>query len=219
MNTHRNYVRQIAEGSSLERVVFFSDAVFAIAMTLLIVELHVPTVPGDELGPALLELVPGYFTFILSFAVIGLVWLSHHRKFRVIVRYTPALLRLNLLVLLFVASLPLPTAILGEYGDTTLAVYVYAATICAIGLLMSAIWIYAWHAGLVDPQVSVGVFRYVLVQSFVIPGIFLLSIPLAALAGPFVAEVSWVLAVPISFIITRIYSVRSNRQTSEGSSP
>ncbi len=215
MNTYKNYLRQIAEGDAMERIVFFSDAVFAIAMTLLIVELHVPVVPNSELGAALLELVPGYLTFILSFVVVGLVWLSHHRKFRVIVRYNQTLLRMNLLVLLFVASLPLPTAILAEYGDNTLAVYVYATTICLIGFLLSLMWLYAWHNNLVDPSITVDVFRYVLVQSFPIPGIFLLSIPLAALAGPTVAEISWALALPVSFILTRIYGARTDRATPE----
>lgn len=193
----------------MDRLVFFSDAVFAIAMTLLIVELHVPKVDGADLGPALVELLPGYLTFILSFVVVGLVWMSHHRKFRVIVRQDQNLVRLNLLLLLFVASIPLPTGILGEYGDTTLAVLVYAATICLVGFLLAAIWIYAWHRKLVDSALTIDVYRYVLVQSFPIPGIFLLSIPLAVVAGPFAAEISWVLAIPASFLITLVYRARS----------
>lgn len=87
MDTYHRYLRLVAEGDAMDRLVFFSDAVFAIAMTLLIVELHVPEVAGADLGPALLALVPGYLTFMLSFVVVGMVWMSHHRKFRVIVRY------------------------------------------------------------------------------------------------------------------------------------
>ncbi|MBX3099452.1 MAG: DUF1211 domain-containing protein [Salinibacterium sp.] len=208
MTTYQRYVRTIAEGSAIERLVFFSDAVFAIAMTLLVVELHVPTVAAEDLASALAELGPEYLSFVLSFAVIGAVWMSHHRKFRVIVRYSQALLRLNLFMLLAVASVPFSTAVLGRYGDVQLSVYIYAASICLIGFLLSAMWIYAWHSHLIDPDVPVDVFRYVLVQSFPIPGIFLLSIPIAALAGATAAEITWAAALPISFTITRVYRAR-----------
>jgi uncharacterized membrane protein len=209
----------LAEGEATDRLVFFSDAVFAIAMTLLIVELRVPEVSGTDLGPALIELVPGYLTFMLSFLVVGVVWMSHHRKFRAIVRYNQNLVRLNLLLLLFVASIPLPTGILGAYGDTRLSVYVYAATICVVGFLLTSIWVYAWHSQLVDPALPVAVYRYVLAQSFAIPGIFLLSIPLAIAIGPTAAEVSWVLAVPASLIISRIYRARQQEAHTERTSP
>ncbi len=195
----------------MDRLVFFSDAVFAIAMTLLVVELRVPDVASADLAPALVELAPQYLSFALSFAVIGAVWMSHHRKFRTIVRYNQALIRLNLVMLLAVASLPFSTAVLGHFGDVTLSVVIYAASICLIGFLLSSIWLFAWHSGLVDPAVTVDVFRYVLVQSFPVPGIFLLSIPVAAFAGPTAAEVSWAAAIPLSFVITRIYRARSHR--------
>jgi len=195
----------------MERLVFFSDAVFAIAMTLLVVELRVPDVSSAELAPALGELAPEYLSFVLSFAVIGAIWMSHHRKFRAIVGYTQTLLRLNLVVLLAVASLPFSTAVLGRYGDVRVSVIIYASTICLIGLLLSTTWLYAWHRGLVDAAIGIGVFRYVLVQSFPIPGIFLLSIPVAVLVGPVAAEITWAAAIPVSALITRMYRVRSRR--------
>lgn len=215
VTTYQRYLLSIAEGSAIERLVFFSDAVFAIAMTLLVVELHVPTVAADDLGPALAELAPEYLSFVLSFAVIGAVWMSHHRKFRAIIKYTQPLLRINLVMLLVVASVPFSTAVLGRYGDVPLSVYIYASSICLIGLLLTAMWMYAWHAKLIDQHVSVDVFRYVLVQSFPIPGIFLLSIPVAAFAGATAAEFTWAAAVPISYIITRVYRARSRMRAGE----
>jgi len=203
------YVQRFAHGESVERMTFFSDAVFAIAMTLLIIELHAPEVPDAALPDALRELVPGYLTFVLSFVVVGFVWLSHHRKFAAIERYDQGLLRMNLLMLLFVASLPLPTAILGLHGDDVLAVVLYAATISLIGFLMTGMWLYAWHRGLVAASIDLAVFRLVLVQSFPIPGIFLLSIPVALLAGASAGELSWIAAVPASAVITRVYRART----------
>jgi hypothetical protein len=120
---------------------------------------------------------------------------------------------MNLLMLLFVASLPLPTAILGRFGDDALSVYIYAASIAAIGFLMSAMWIYAWHRGFVAASVNVDVFRYVLVQSFPIPGMFLVSIPIAVFSGATAAELTWAVTLPLSFIITRVY--RTRRSLSE----
>ncbi|MBX3089854.1 MAG: DUF1211 domain-containing protein [Cryobacterium sp.] len=205
MTTYKKYRTLISTGGSTERLVFFSDAVFAIAMTLLVVELKVPQVPHEELGAALVEMIPEFGSFVLSFVVVGMIWMSHHRKFRAITGYTQTLIRINLLMLLVVASLPFTTSLLGRYGDDRLSVYVYGATIAAIGFLMSALWIYAWHKKLVSPEVTVDVFRYVLVQSFSIPGIFLLSIPVAVFAGATVAEITWIAAVPVSLIINRIY--------------
>jgi len=219
MKTYRTYLALLAEGGAMERVVFFSDAVFAIAMTLLIVELRVPEVSGSDLGPALADLVPGYLTFMLSFIVVGLVWMSHHRKFRAIIRYDQNLMRLNLLLLLFVASLPLPTGILGAYGDNALSVYIYAATVVLVGFLLTAIWVYAWHRRLVDPVLTADVYRLVLVMSLPIPGIFLLSIPVAIVAGPTVAELTWVLAAPASFIITRIYRAKAEEPLAGRTTP
>ena len=90
------YLRRVARGDALGRTVAFSDAVFAIAMTVLVLELHIPDVSGEQLPAALLELTPSYLTFVLSFVVVGIIWMSHHRKFSVIVRYDQTLLRLNL---------------------------------------------------------------------------------------------------------------------------
>jgi uncharacterized membrane protein len=184
----------MAKGSDLDRTAAFSDAVFAIAMTILVLEVHVPDVPASQLAAELQRLLPAYLTFVLSFVVVGVIWLSHPRKFTVITRFNPTLLRLNLLMLLLVASLALPTAVLGRYGDQPIAVVLYAAFVSGIGVLMSAMWGYAWRRQLTEPSVDGGVFRFVLIQSLIIPLTFLLSIPIAVTAGATAAEYSWLLA-------------------------
>lgn len=188
----------------MDRTSAFSDAVFAIAMTILVLELHVPQVEPAALPSALLGLIPGYLAFALSFFVVGMIWLSHHRKFSVIERFDQNLLRLNLLVLFLVGSLSLPTALLAEFGDQTISAIVYACLICAIGMVMALLWVYAWQRGLVDSRVDAGVFRRVLVQSLIIPAAFLLSIPVALLAGPTAAEITWALALPASLLFQLI---------------
>lgn len=208
MTTYATYRQMIAAGASPERAAAFSDAVFAIAMTLLVLELRVPEVDGGDLVPALSAMAPQYLTFVLSFAVVGAVWMSHHRKFTALAVVDQTLLRLNLVMLLFVASLPLPTAILGRYGDSVAAAAIYALTIAAIGFTLVGAWIYAWHRHLVRPELPVDVFRYVLVQSFPIPGTFLLSIPVALAFGAGAAEVIWAAAVPLSLLIATHYRTR-----------
>jgi uncharacterized membrane protein len=158
-----------------------------------------------------MALIPAYLTFALSFVVVGLIWLSHHRKFTVIVRYDQWLLRLNLVLLLLVASLALPTAVLGRFGDEVIAVVLYAAMISATGFLMMAIWLYAWHRGLVDERVDEDLFRYTLAQSMPIPGVFLLSIPVALLAGATAGELTWILAFPVSLAVARFQDWRTAR--------
>jgi uncharacterized membrane protein len=191
------YVQLVAEGSALDRTIAFSDAVFAIAMTILVLELHVPDVPPAQLSAELLHLVPAYSTFVLSFLVVGVIWLSHHRKFGVIARFDQTLLRLNLVLLLLVVSLAVPTAVLGRYGDQAIAVVLYAVFVSGIGLLMSVMWGYAWRCHLIDPAVDRGVFRFVFVQSLIIPVTFLASIPIAVAAGANAGEYSWILAFPL----------------------
>ena len=119
-------------GKSLDRLVAFSDGVFAIAMTLLVLNLTVPTLTGsaehvdEELWRKLRDQWPELFSYALSFWVIGRFWLVHHRMFRLVRRADGALMTLNLLLLGFIALIPWPTEMLGRYGDTTTAVVAYS---------------------------------------------------------------------------------------------
>lgn len=191
------YRRVLGQGSSLERTAAFSDAIFAIAMTLLVLDVKVPDVDGPLSASALLGVLPEYLTFVLSFVVIGIVWMSHHRKFRVIRRHDQPLLRLNLLVLLFVASLPFPTALLGRHGDERMPVIVYAVSIALVGLSMALLWWYACRRGLVDEEVTRALARRVALVTLIIPAAFLVSIPVTLMAGATAGEITWALSAPL----------------------
>ena len=100
----------------LERLVFFSDAVFAIAITLLVLELKVPHLERDpaRFVPAMLQLIPQLFAFTLSFLVIGRFWMSHHQLMDHVRGFHPGLLWPNLLLLMAIAFMPFSTALIGE---------------------------------------------------------------------------------------------------------
>ncbi len=131
----------------------FSDGVFAIAITLLVLEIGVPDGAGDDLLGALVDQWPSYLAYIVSFASIGAVWFAHTVITECLHHTTKVFVRLNLLLLLVVSFLPFPTRLLAEYiGDpqpARVAATVYGINLLLTSLLVSALWRYAVHAGLV----------------------------------------------------------------------
>jgi uncharacterized membrane protein len=120
-------------GGDRDRIVNLSDGVFAIAITLLVLDIRVPNIPeklvASELPGELLSLWPQCLGYVLSFVSISVFWMIHHSIFRPIRAYDRTLLYLNFLFLMLVAFLPFPTALLGEYGNHQLPVVIYAAAL------------------------------------------------------------------------------------------
>ena len=134
--------------TGMERIVFFSDAVFAIAITLLALEIRLPEEiargSNAELFQNLLAIWPKYLGYIISFLSIGNFWVVHHRQFRYIERYDTRLMFINLLILMSVAFMPFPTAIISENGNRTSTIF-YALSAMVVGLLSTLLWVYASH--------------------------------------------------------------------------
>ena len=103
-------------GTTTDRLEIFSDAVIAIAITLLVLDIRVPQAPQGQLLHALGRQWPSYAAYVLSFAVIGIMWVSHHSMFERIREIDRGLLFSNLLLLLGIAFLPFPTPLLAEYA-------------------------------------------------------------------------------------------------------
>ncbi|MFF5206573.1 TMEM175 family protein [Streptosporangium sp. NPDC000396] len=129
------------------RVEAFSDGVFAIAITLLILEIRLPEKPGHHLWEALVGLWPSYLAYAVTFMLIGMVWMNHHRMFHHIRRADGMLLALNLLLLMDVAFLPFPTHVLAEAiteGEGSGAAAVFYGVILVIGgIFFNGLWWYA----------------------------------------------------------------------------
>ncbi|MEV5051579.1 TMEM175 family protein [Arthrobacter sp. LAR12-1-1.1] len=189
-------------GTSLERMVFFSDAVFAIALTLLALDLKLPEgIPAEQLDNALLAAWPQLLAYALSFVIIAKTWMSHHSDFALIRRFNANLAWLNLALLFFIAMLPAPTSILSDYGDdpTPWPSILYAANIAAVYLMLAAIWGYAKHAGLMDREMAAHVHRRIFYARIAVTLVFLLSIPAAFVLNAY-TPFMWLLLLPASWL-------------------
>jgi uncharacterized membrane protein len=187
------------------RVEGFSDAVFAIAATLLVLSLSVPVgTTDDTLGSALRHhALPRVVSYAISFAVIGRFWLVHHRLFSHIEKVDTMFVVVNLTLLGFVAVIPFPTALLGEFNGP-LAVTLYAATVAAAGTASTVLWLVAIHHHLLRPGTSARVQRLSTLRSASAPVVFLASIPIAFLIGPTACELSWLVLIPARHVILRL---------------
>ncbi len=132
--------------SETQRIEAFSDGVFAIAMTLLVLELKAPPAGNIPLATLLVRQWPSYVAFFVRFAFIGIMWINHHRLFTHIRRSSDVLLVLNLLLLLGVVAVPFPTAVLaahlGQPGERTAAL-LYSGTYVVIAIAFNVLWRYA----------------------------------------------------------------------------
>ena len=195
------------EPLALERIVFFSDAVIAIAITLLAIDLRVPNISGATEAmflQTLSDLLPQYFAFFISFAVIAIYWVAHHRMFRFIVDWDGGLLALNLVFLFFVVQQPLLASILGSYGNLGSATAIYAAGLALMGFASVSLWLYAVRRHLVSPNLNPALIRYVGIRAAGSAVVFAVSVPLAFIS-PVLAEISWTSVAVISFAFRRRY--------------
>lgn len=196
----------------LDRIAFFSDAVFAIAMTLLIFQLSVPHGSLANLDQALAARAPKLFAFALSFLVLGQYWMAHHRIFRHVGRYDSGLMWLNLLYLLGVAFLPFPTALLGNYFHSGRAGLYYGLSLFEPSAIGSAMWFYARRRELLD-DVPEATRRQIETRSVVTPPLFLLG-AFVALINVYLAVLCWLILVPSTRLIAVARGARAPQEAS-----
>ena len=140
------------------RMEALSDGIFAIAATLLVLDLTIPAVTSKDVGDQLVDQWPSYVAYLVSFATIGSAWLNHSVITEYLDRANAILLRLNLALLFFVSVLPFPTHMLAEYlsneGDERIAVTVYGLNLLAISGFIAIVWHYALWQRLVTKDNS-----------------------------------------------------------------
>lgn len=175
--------------SETQRVEAFSDGVFAIAITLLVLELKVPPAGNSPLSTLLIRQWPSYVAFLASFAFIGIMWINHHRLFTHIRRSDHVLLVLNLLLLLGVITVPFPTAVLaqnlGQPGERT-ATLLYSGTYVVIAIAFNVLWRYATSSKrrLLGPDVDATAVRQIGLQYSFGPLFYVVCFVLAWVSVP-----------------------------------
>ncbi len=188
------------------RVAAFSDGMFAIAMTLLVVGIEVPDIPDtdsvSELWAQISDLEGSLISFFISFAVIGRYWLAHHEFFGQLRAIDNPQIGLNLLYLCFIAFLPFPTGLLGNFFENPLAFTIYAVTVAIVSGLELVGFRRAHRGGLLIHQLPEDVYRWGAAMSLSPVIFFLASIPLAFVDSS-LAVLVWLLMIPFQALAGR----------------
>jgi uncharacterized membrane protein len=171
------------------RIVAFSDGVFAIAITLLVLPLAIPKNTQD-VAAAIWQLDDDLFAYAVSFAVIGKFWLSHHRFYGSLDRFDNTLMGLNLLYLAWVVLVPFTSELLGRFAEDSATTIAYAAVMAAASGTFVFQIAYAYRKGLMRPEARQAEHRFAGPANFLFAWIFLLSIPVA-LVSTVIAQLMW----------------------------
>jgi uncharacterized membrane protein len=196
------------ENDDFGRVVYFTDAVFAIAMTLLVVEIGVPeTIAGDADDPGALfdafaDKGPLVLAFFLGCYVIGSYWMAHHRFMSWLGAVDRGFIVLTVVYLSFVALLPFPTGVLGEFGENPVSVVAFALNMGAVSSMEAVLFRHARRRRLFRQEWPEDVFRWELLASLSPVLMFALSLPVA-FVSPRLAILMWFLAIPLGMLLSR----------------
>ena len=180
-----NLHNELRKEFQLERLILFSDAVFAIAITLLVIEIKIPEIHENVSDKALLQslghLIPKFIGFIVSFMMIGLYWTVHHRMFGYVTSYSGKLLVLNLVFLFFVVLMPFSTGFYSEYAvpdmlrhQLMVPMIFYILNFCGMGVFNYFMWVYITNPKnkVAEPPADPLVVRQARARSLVVPIVF-----------------------------------------------
>lgn len=195
------------DGLEFDRAIFFTDAVFAISLTLLIVEVGHPVVEGNVDEPAsmlstLNDYGPEIIGFFVAFIIIARYWLAHHFAFGQYRAVDRGLIGINLVYLAFVAFLPFPSALVGSYEGNPVSVMLFGLTLACISGLEVLQFHHAFRHDLLRKELPADVYRWVVLTSITPVFIFLVTMPLA-LINSTLCLVSWLTSWPIGAWLNR----------------
>lgn len=197
---------------SQDRVLSFSDAVFAFAATLLVLKIDLPQIVRAQISTQFLTafttLWPQYLANIISFLVIGYYWLNHHAIFRLIKKYNAPLVWINMIFLIFLSFLPFPVDLYGDFLMVPIVVAFYSASLALVGFLLAIIWLYASRKHrLIEENMSDKEMQYYTLRMFLAPVVFTLAIPLVYI-HPALAQVSWILVIVGIVVLDKVFKQR-----------
>jgi uncharacterized membrane protein len=184
---------------STSRLEAFSDGVFAVAITLLALDLLNFSARKGDLGSELLDYWPHYATFVVTFVTIGIIWVNHHAQWHRIAQVDRTLLFLNLLLLMFVVLIPFPTSLLARYlhgSDQHVAAALYSGELLAMGLAFGATWFYtARHPSLLHVEIGPEELRVLVRRNLVGLLPYAIALGLAVLSAPVSLAICAVVAI------------------------
>jgi TMEM175 potassium channel family protein len=195
-------------GVEFDRVAAFNDAVFAIALTLLVLELHLPEIEDagsvSQFVDALGEILPTIASYALAFVWIGFYWVAQHSFFARLRAVDGTYLALNVVYLALVALLPFPAGLLGEYDTNPMSIVLFAVVLAGVSLVETLLLIHARRAKLQRWDASPAEHAYALRASLAPVLIFIVTIPLAFLIGPIPTLITWVpLNIALQWLLAR----------------
>jgi uncharacterized membrane protein len=197
------------------RVEAFSDGVFAIVITLLILDIRVPEVEYNQLAASLITVLPRIFAYVISFGVIGVYWLAHHQSLQLVGKLNGLLIWLNLIYLLTVSFMPFPTALLGRYPMQPIPIVIYGLNLIAANTIGRVVTLYmrahpeleGEYAHRASHKIS---YLFVFVNG---------SYVLAMLLGFFAPVVSYAIFVVVLVVVIVFYSLTPVARHAEGVQP
>lgn len=185
----------------------FSDAVFAIAMTLLVLQVAIPIGTDQaQLRDKVAELRPQMISFAISFVVIGYYWIAHHRLVSHLRSLNGTFLWLNVIYLGIVAFFPFPTSLMGEFASEPLSLVLYASTAAVLSGMEVVLVLIAHRGGLMRKHWPPEILRYNVIASTVPVVVFLASIAVAYLTSSnLFGGLTWLLSIPGEALVDRVF--------------
>jgi uncharacterized membrane protein len=192
-----------------EHVVSFGDAIFAFAITLMTLSIDIPDLPPNltesQLLSRLYDMYPQVESYIISFAVIAMFWISYHQVFNFIRESHISMVYLNLLFLLLITFLSITTSLVINYGSYQIPYVIYSILVIMTSSLLALIW---WHATkdyrLVDKNIHPLFVRGVMANLLLIPFVFAISI-LVSFFDLDIAQYLWLIIAPLNIAVKRKY--------------
>jgi uncharacterized membrane protein len=192
-----------------EHVISFGDAIFAFAITFMTLAIDLPNLPPNltqsELLRRLYEMYPQVESYIISFAVIAIFWISYHQVFNFIKRSHISMVYLNLLFLLLITFLSFTTSLVINYGSYQIPYIIYCVVVIMTSSLLAAIWWYATKDyRLVDKNIDPLFVRGLMTNLLLVPFVFAISI-LVSFFNLDIAQYFWLIIVPLNIAVRRKY--------------
>lgn len=212
LQEEKNIKREVGTLIDENRMINFSDAVFAFAATLLVLKIDLPQLDPvhvqDQFLPAIYTLWPQYLANIISFLIIGYYWLNHHAIFAMIKRFNATIVWLNLLFLVFLSFIPFPVDLYGEYMNVPAVVMFYSASLAVVGYILALLWFYAvWNHRLISKELARSQIWYYALRSLLAPVVFTFSIPLV-FVDPVLAQLSWLFVILGILVLNKVFKLR-----------